>query len=199
MTRTDLVLVAVLFALVAALAVSYIHMARRVVGVLERADAWLSAPQVRPPGLQPGSHVNRFHAIRQTGEPFSELDLAGTRSVVMFMKADCVVCRVLSLALSPGALASIGVDNTYVVVRDSNDRDALGLDEGLEILFQEDGTISWAFRSSATPQAFVVDEESIVLATGFPNSVEDLRALVASAHVDAALEYNAGPSRSKGA
>lgn len=99
------------------------------------------------------------------------------------MKADCVVCRSLSRQLSRDALDALGIGSTtYVVVGDEGERNALALDPELEIAFQDEGTVSWAFRSSATPQAFVVNGEGIVTATGFPNALKDLRELIRRAN-----------------
>jgi hypothetical protein len=167
---------------VTVLAAAFVILSRRVESVLQRTEAWLAAPRPRPPGLQPGTRVHSFTALRQDGRPLSDLDLRGGMSVMLLMKADCAACRSLSRQLSRHALDELGIGSTtYVVVRDQHEGDALALDPRLEIAFQEDGTVSWAFRSSATPQAFVVDGHGIVAATGFPNSVDDLRALVQAA------------------
>jgi peroxiredoxin len=183
MSAPWIVLVILLSVTVMVLAGAFVVLSRRIESVLERAETWLAAPHLRPPGLQPGSRVHSFTALRQHGHPLSDLDLRGRMSVLLFMKADCVVCRSLSRQLTRQALDAIGIGSTtYVVVRDEREGEALALDPQLEIAFQENGTVSWAFRSSATPQAFVVDADGIVAASGFPNSVEDLRELVRHAY-----------------
>lgn len=178
---TTLLLI-VLMVAVGALAAAFLRLSRRIESVLARTEAWLTSPQVRPPGLKPGDHVRSFSAQQHDGRPFSDRDLEGGVSVVLFMKADCVVCRALARDLSPRTLDRLGLGSrTYVVVRDRSERDALALDPGAQVVYQEDGTMSWAFRSSATPQAFVVGSDGVVAASGFPNSAQDLRRLVVQA------------------
>lgn len=163
---------------VAALTVAFVIHARKVTVVLDRVDAWLARPDVRPPGLQPGSRVLPFTALKQDGRSFSDRDLIGQRSMVLFMKSECVTCRRLAQQLSRRALDALAIgDTTYVVLRDEYERDALALDGALEIAFQADGVVAWAFRSSATPQAFVVNDNGIVTASGFPNTLEQMQAL----------------------
>lgn len=179
--------VAVLSIVVALLAVGFVALSKRVENVLHRVETWLAAPQLRPPGLQPGSHVHSFSALRQDGQPLTDRHLRGRQSIILFMKADCVVCRSLARRLSRQALDSLGIGSTtWVVVRDARERDAVALDPQLQILFQEDGTVSWAFRSSATPQAFVVNGDGLIAATGFPNDLNDLRELVRVANIPGA-------------
>lgn len=167
--------VVVLALVVALLAIAMFVLTRRVAGVLTRVEAWLTAPELRPPGLQPGARVQAFSALRQDGRPLRDADLRGDAHIVLFMKSDCVACRALARQLSRSALDGLGIGRrTYVVVRDERERDQLGLDRDLEIVFQDDGVIAWAFRSSATPQAFVVDDGGLVTATGFPNAIDHL-------------------------
>lgn len=175
-------LVLALAAAVIALSAAFIALSRRIAPVLSRTEAWLATPRVRPPGLGVGARVHSFTALRPDGSSFSEQDLLGRTSVVVFVKADCAICRRLSSKLTRTRLDTLarGVP-TYVVVRDRQEQDALALDPNLNLIYQEDGTASWAFRSSATPQAFVLNPEGIVAAVGFPNSLRDLGDLISSA------------------
>lgn len=182
MSAPAIALLALLCVAVTVLSAAFIVLSRRIESVLTRVETWLAVPPLQAPGLQLGSHIHRFTALRQSGQLLSDLDLRGHVSVVLFMKADCVVCRSLAHQLSRKELDALGIGSTtYVIVRDEHERDALSLDPDLEIVFQEDGIVSWAFRSTATPQAFVVDENGIVAATGFPNSMSHLDALVTHA------------------
>lgn len=179
MTDPWIAAVALLSVVTAGLAVAYVVLSSRIGAVLTLVEARLASPDLKPPGLQPGEHVQRFSALRQNGVPLTDRDLLGGISVVLFLKADCVVCRALSRQLTTDKLETLGVaSGTYVVVRDGEERDALALDPKLEIVFQEDGTVAWAFRSSATPQAFVVDADGVVAASGFPNSLDSLDRLI---------------------
>jgi len=182
MSAPWIVLLALLSVSVAALAAAFAVLTRRIESVLERAETWLATPTLRPPGLQPGTLVHAFTALRQNGQPLTDQDLRGRAYVLLFMKTNCTACRSLSRQLSRPALDVLGIGSTtHVVVRDQHERDALALDPALEIAYQANGTVSWAFRSSATPQTFVVDGDGIVVATGFPNSLEDLGELVRQA------------------
>jgi hypothetical protein len=179
MSAPWIAVVALLSLVVAGLTTAFVVLSRRIESVLARVETWLATPQLRPPGLRPGTRIHSFAALRQNGQPLSDLDLRGKMTAILFVKADCAVCRGLSRELSRHALDEVGIGSTtYVVVRDENERNALALDPELEIAFQEDGTVAWAFRSSATPQAFVVDRDGVVLATGFPNRLDDLRKLI---------------------
>jgi hypothetical protein len=181
MSAPWIVVIVLLSVAVTALAAAFLTLRRRIVDVLERAETWLATPDLRPPGLQPGNPVGAFRAVRQSGEPLSDLDLRRSASLLILMKAECAVCRSLARELTPRALETLGLGpHAYVVVRDERERDALALDSDLQIVFQQDRAVSWAFRSSATPHAFVVNGDGLVAATGFPNSVDDLRDLVRS-------------------
>ena len=175
-------LIVVLLVCVATLSVGYVLLSQRVVAVLSRMEAWLVTPHLRPPGLGAGARVHSFTAVRQDGVTVNEQILLGHPSVVLFVKADCAICRKLSRRLTRRRLDDLTLGGpVYVVVRNEQERDALALDPGLHILFQEDGTVSWAFRSTATPQAFLIDADGIVVAVGFPNSLRDLKQLVTGA------------------
>lgn len=162
-----------------ALAIAFLVMGRRIAAVLGIVESWLAAPELRPPGLQPGDRIHPFTAMRHDGTPFRDVDLHGTPHLILFMKSDCTACRGLSRQLSRSALDALGAgEMSYVVLRDEHERDLLELDPRLQTVYQADGVMSWAFRSNATPQAFVIDGRGLVTATGFPNAIEHVTALL---------------------
>lgn len=178
MTAAWEAVIAILVIAVMTIAVLLMIVLRRIESVLSRVDGWLATPEVRPPGLQPGTRVHPFAAERQDGRPFSDEDLLGTRQMVIFMKADCLACRGLARELTRPALDTIALgDRVHIVVRDAHERDRLGLDPSVDIVFQHDGVLAWAFRSSATPQAFVINEDGVIAAAGFPAGVDNVREL----------------------
>lgn len=169
------VLVVVLAVAVVTLGIGLAFLASRMSAVLGRTEAWLTSPAVRPPGLQAGSRVHPFTAVLRSGERVSELDLLGRETLFLFVKAQYGICRHLARSLTHQRLEALDLRaRVYVVVRDEEERRALALDPTLDILFQDDGTVAWAFRSSATPQAFLVNAAGIVLGSGFPNAPHDL-------------------------
>lgn len=169
------VLAVVLAVAVVTLGIGFALLASRMSAVLARTEAWLTSPAVRPPGLQAGSQVHPFTAVLRSGQRVSELDLLGRETIFLFVKAQCGICRRLARSLTHQHLESLDLGaRVYVVVRDEEERRALALDPTLDILFQDDGTVAWAFRSSATPQAFLVNPAGVVLGSGFPNTPHDL-------------------------
>ena len=196
MSAPTIALLALLCVAVTVLSAAFIMLSRRIEGVLNRVEAWLAVPPLRTPGLQPGSRIHRFTALHQNGQLLSDLDLRGRVNVVLFMKADCAVCRELAHQASRKKLDALGIGSmTYVIVSDERERDALALDPELEIVFQADGVVSWAFRSTATPQAFVIDEHGLVASTGFPNSVSQLDALITHARESPSPPVSAAAGR----
>jgi thiol-disulfide isomerase/thioredoxin len=145
--------------------------------VLEAAEARLQAlPEYGPGGLPIGAQIPPFEATTADGAPFTEADLRGRTSLVLFLSSGCSPCRTLADDLN-GNTDALGPD-LLVVLNDPSELLELGLADEIPILYQPDSVVSRAFDTTATPHAFVVDHQGVVTASGTPNSLRQLRQLV---------------------
>lgn len=151
---------------------------RRLVPLLESSQDVLSqtARRMTIGGLVPGSAVPPFLAVQADGAAFTERDLGGRTTALLFLDTGCEACHELVFDLANGQAPDIGVP--LVVV--SNDREqALALTHSTEVLvlIDEDRSFAAAFDTRVTPQAFVL-RDARVHATGTPNSWDGLRELL---------------------
>lgn len=120
-----------------------------------------------------------FEAIDVNGSFVT--DVEPPRAVVLFLGVDCPPCQRLVRDIRLRGVASADMPHELIVVlSDPSEAVALRLEEepGVQVLFQRDRSLSRAFETTVTPHAFVV-EKGRVLASGTPNSLEGIRALVA--------------------
>jgi thiol-disulfide isomerase/thioredoxin len=164
------------------LALLVIGLLRRVTFVLEQAESHLgelaTAASVSPAGgLAPGELVPPAAAVRQSGAPFDTQELVGEPSLVLFLSSTCAPCKELSRQLRRRAAAAETVGaRLLVVVRDEHEAHSLEL-AGVELVYQPDFALSRAFETSATPHAFAIDAEGIVVGSSTPNTLGRLREL----------------------
>lgn len=154
---------------------------RRTTAALEQAEVWLRADpgHMDPGGLAPGTPVPEFVARDDAGEPISSAHFHGRESVLVFLSSDCPPCRTFvdDLRQEPPPYTPA---NLLLVVDASAEGEFLvdGIDA--TVIRQRGREVAEAFRSSATPHAFVIDTSGTVVATGTPNTVASLRELVAA-------------------
>lgn len=150
---------------------------RRVAVVLEAAEGRLrELPAPGPGGLPIGAAVPPFAASTANGSAFSDADLRGKISLVLFLSSGCPPCGVLADELSDAE--AIPGTRLLVVLNDRSECLELGLSSALPIAYQRNGEVSRAFQTTATPHAFLVDSRGVILASGTPNSRKALRDLV---------------------
>lgn len=152
---------------------------RRISPLLEQAEAKLRLmpSELAPAGLPPGTAVPHFESQGLDGSAFGASDLRGTPSVVLFVDADCEPCRGLVAELKRYGVDD--VDTRVVAVVDNpSDGASLRAIPGVTVIRQAEREVARVFQSSVTPQAFVVDATGVVVESGNPNSLEDLRELV---------------------
>lgn len=154
---------------------------RRLLPVLERAEASLASvgARISPGGLPSGSTVPAFSVEEIGGSLFSEGDLEGSKSVVLFLSSSCVACAQFVDDLELGRVPDLGV--RLVVVSDRSQAGRFEQLTGVIVLVQEGRSLASVFETEATPHAFVVDEQRRILASGTPNDWERLRRLLAEA------------------
>jgi thiol-disulfide isomerase/thioredoxin len=170
---------ALLASVVVVLALVVVGTLRRIAIVLEEAESRLSSAQaldLQPEGLSVGAEIGPFEGRRADGGRFADSDLVGTESIVLFLSSDCPPCRTLANDLGePEAASELGV--RVVAVLDETDRDgriAQRVQRGATVVYQSERSVARAFGSNATPHAFLVDGDGVVVARGTPNTIDGL-------------------------
>jgi hypothetical protein len=163
----------VLAALVLLLALLMLGTLRRVVPLLEKAEA--AAHARLPTGLQRGSQVPQFVALASDGSPVDERDFGGA-AVLLFIGVGCPPCEALVDDIrTHGAFAG----RVLAVADDTEANRELLSGLPLEVAYQ-DGNVSAAFETSATPHAFAISD-GVVVHVAVPQRAADLDALVRAA------------------
>lgn len=164
---------------------------RRVAPLLERTEARLAelAPDMTPRGLALGESVPPFEAHRHDGGTFSDADLHGRESLVLFLGVACRACERLIDDLERGRVPELGA--ALVVVTESAEQARrLATEEGVAVVVQRERELSRAFESNVTPHAFVVDAAGAIRGRGTPNDWERLQQLAADAKRGGAADYS---------
>ena len=151
---------------------------RRISSVLEQAEARLrdlpAEASSGPGGLELGATLPAFEADRLGGgDPLTDVELRGSPATILFLSASCPPCATLARDLR----RQDRDESVYVVVSEPNDAEKLRLTEAQPVLIQRNGQLSEAFKTSATPHAFVFNSTGILVAAGTPNSGAALRRL----------------------
>lgn len=153
---------------------------RRLAPLIEQAEASLAAAAERaaPRALPAGASVPPFAAETLDGATFSELDLRGSRTVVLFVGAACAACERLVDALENGYAPHL--DARLVTVTESaEEARRFARSAHVTVVVDEERSIAAAFESEIVPHAFVVDEGT-VLTSGRPNDWDGVKALLMS-------------------
>lgn len=172
--------VVLLWMVVLLLAVVVLGTLRRIAAVLERAEARVGGSlDALVGGAEPGTVLPPFTLVTSTGEEIDSTELAGSTALFLIVEPHCQPCQTLAAQLrSEPAVDGVPL---YVVNRSHPGRDALAFPEDVTLLYDPDGAAAiQAFESTATPQAFVVDT-GVVVERSIPNTLQDLRDLVAAA------------------
>lgn len=180
MTAPWIVLLCLLSTCVLLTALVVLGALRRISAVLEQAEARLrdlpAVPSSGPGGLEIGATLPSFQADRLGGAPVTDEELRGNAATIVFLSASCPPCAALARDLRRHPSRD---ESVYVVVSEANDAEQLRLTEAQQVLIQRDGQVSEAFKTTATPHAFVFDRAGVLVAAGTPNSGAALRRLAA--------------------
>lgn len=152
---------------------------RRVADLLERTEITLRTHELTSGGLEPGSAVPAFTGELSGGGSITSDELAGDPYAVVFVSSGCRACEPLLREL-PNA-ADVVDARVLVVVNEFTDAPDLGQSAGVTVVRQTEGSVARAFRTSATPHAFVVGGRGEVAAARITNSLADLRRLIEDA------------------
>lgn len=159
-----------LWILVILLALVLLGMLRRVAPLLERAEATLrDAARATLRGLRPGEAVPAFVAEELGGGTFTDSDLRGSTTIVLFLNTGCSSCELLAADIEAARVPDLGVP--LVVIADEADEAARFAEGGqARVLLQQNGSVARVFESDRTPHAFVIDETGRVVVSGSPNN-----------------------------
>jgi hypothetical protein len=158
-----------------AVAVVLLGLLRRIVPVLERAEQTIGQGGPLDLGLSPGSTVGSFPVSRVDGEPATFPELLETTSIALLLEASCEPCRHLLADLRESRDA-VEVP-LKVLLEDTAEARKLVDGVPVDVLYVRDRAAARAFQTSATPHAFTVDPEGLVLEKRVPSGLGDLRAM----------------------
>jgi hypothetical protein len=150
-------------------------------GFLRRMTELLAAVQTRLndplffeglQGLMPGTVLPHFEARDERGVLVNSdaLELPG---ILLLVDPGCEPCERLVAEIADSTHAFPGIQ-LYLITADSQPGREINLGAGTVTLYQRDGGVSRALRSSLTPQAFGVDRRRVVVGRQIPQSIVDL-------------------------
>lgn len=179
MTAPWIVAFVALASLVILVAFVVLGLLRRIAPLIEQSQELISAASRRLTigGLPPGATVPRFEADEIGGGVFTDEELRNEPSVVLFLDDGCAACERLVADLESGS--ALDVHARLVVV--TNTREAAGRfasSDRVTVIVDDERSVARAFESVVSPQAFVVNEHGRALASGTPNTWDEMRHLV---------------------
>jgi thiol-disulfide isomerase/thioredoxin len=167
------------------LAIVVVGLLRRLGDVLEQAEASLRTGQSTGAagGAPVGADVPRFRVLETTPENVAPREMASEEllrelSILLFMGEECGPCRHLAPELESVDALLQGVP-LFVIVPE-HDRTREWLPGNVPVLYEVRGEVTRAFENTATPQAYLVDEDHVIRAKRIVGSVAHLKALAES-------------------
>jgi peroxiredoxin len=151
---------------------------RRVTPVLEQAENRLADLRAHPSGLHPGTTVPSFSVSELNGGTFTNSDLYGSTTIVLFVGAACRACERFVRDLRNNDVPDLGARLVAVTENAEEARELASA--SARAVIQEAQSLSLLFKSDRFPHVFVVDAKARVVASGWPNDWEGVRALVPS-------------------
>lgn len=167
-----------LWAVVAVIGLLTVAILRRISEVLEQAEAVLRLTplSVEPGGLPAGSTVPDFIATSQEGSVVTAQQLLGEPCIVLFLSSGCTPCHRLVADLSSAETDDLGAQLVVVLIEDDTGLDVLP-SKRISVVYQRGRQIADAFDTWATPHAFAIGHDRMVLESATPNSLDQLRTL----------------------
>lgn len=183
----------VLSLVVVLLAGVVLGLSARIISVLARAEALVSRVNLDEvfKGLEVGASLPDFTAEHLAGPAITTPPTSSGR-LLLFLDADCAPCRDLVIALNhedvPLPLQKIAI----LQLLEGSRLPPLPYD--WTVLSQHDREVSRALRVSATPYAYVVNQENTVVAAGIPNTPADLQRMAGQLASSTNGRRQAGPA-----
>lgn len=146
---------------------------RRLSPVLERVEMLLRDGARPAMGLAVGSSVPDFDVNTETGQRLTTKDLANGRWIVLFLSSHCAPCQALAQDLNASERWSEIPARVVVVAANPDERAELVIPDELTIVATDGRSLVDAFASSATPQAFAV-ENGVVIGVNHPGGGDAL-------------------------
>ncbi len=176
MSTAWIVAFVVQWVVVLATAVVVIGLLKRTAGALEQAEATQAAP-VSLGGIPVASRAPDFTVYRasspQSGAAtLTAEELVDGPTILLFMEQHCPPCR--QLAAEIGASLHPANRVQLRVVLDQEDGAPDWLPNDVPVVYQRGREVSRAFENSASPQAYLLDPDRIVLAKRIVRSLADL-------------------------
>jgi hypothetical protein len=152
---------------------------RRIAPIVELAQSVIESGGVDLAGLPVGSVVPPFVAYAAEGSLISSTELLDDGVLLLFLSVACSPCRSLARELSAADATIVDDVPLVAVLAEGTDASELGLSQSVTVVYQRDRGVSHALRNVSTPQAFLIDRNGVVVASGIPNSLLNLEALAA--------------------
>lgn len=151
---------------------------RRIAAILPEVEDHLrtTVPQLSlQEGLRPGNVAPTFDAITADGTVLHSSEFSGVPRIALLLDMMCGACHKLINELVASRWSGNSASRGYRRLRGA--RCLIPTNDNTIALRQVDGTVSAAFRSSITPQAFGINSDDVVIATGIVGSVDALTRL----------------------
>jgi hypothetical protein len=162
--------VCALWALVLLLAFLVLGTLRRVTAVLEQ----VRVPETPALGAAPTTVVEPFELYDDLGlRVGSDELLVEPATILLFIEPGCTPCLRLTEQLEGVGEYLVGVP-IYVVAPKLPPTGEMEFPRGVRILYDRGGRVTGAFSNRATPQAYAVGSNRLVLDRRVPASLDDL-------------------------
>jgi hypothetical protein len=183
-----------LWVVVLLVALLQLGLVRRAGSLLEQVELQLSSIQVAASiqGLAAGSRVPDVDLRDASGHRRRLREWDDEAAVFLLLSDECEPCQTLLADLRDRSGNILGHHIVAIFDEYSAGLHPV-LPPGMVVLYQSDESASQAFRTSATPHAFVTDGKGTIVASGIPNSSSDLARLA-----DEGWKGGAGASASDG-
>lgn len=181
MATAALILAGVLFAVVLLLSFLLLGSLRALAILRWRIDQLeaTTPSRIGRNGLRPGQRAPEFALVSTTGATVSLRDYHGRKVLVVFTQSGCEPCH----AIVPD-LKRLADERIQVLVINNGEMDATRTwateaRVNFPVLVQEHFRVSRQYEAFATPFAFLIDEQGVVVSRGIVSKAEYLRFVTA--------------------
>lgn len=174
---------AALSVLVLALGVIVLGVVRLALPQIEQSQTLIKgvASRLRRFGLPAGMAVPAFTAETVGGDVFTERDLLGQPTAILFLGSSCPACSRLFKDLAAGDAPDLRGKLVVIAEEDDARQLAPAIEAGVIVLIQRRASLATVFESDRIPHVFVLDREAAVVRTGSASTWRDVAELAGSA------------------